>query len=255
MRRYFGRYYFDNSWKRYVSIWHIADYQKSKKNEKRLLDPRTVALQKLSPLFQQEAELYKKLSIFFEFKSFEKGEVITKQDEIIDNIFWILDGAVRVTRVVPFISKTQYGKVSQRPYDKSIPFTPVKTADTEEKVVYVEVETQLDISAGEWFPSLPTQDQFHIDKTTLFQQRFKSPVEHQYTASLKTLVAFVPFADFVDLAPESAVIAMIQSTPTHQSNMGEIQQLYLEHRNWESYKKQTMRNLEKDIEAKKLRNQ
>ena len=96
----------------------------------------------------QQPIFFSKIGVFFEYQVWEKGDVIQMPNKQIDYLYWIISGECRVSRQLPYISKTAMGRTVYRPFDPKDEFFAIKTHEFEEKMVDFEVETQENLVQG-----------------------------------------------------------------------------------------------------------
>lgn len=210
------------------------------KDTKEVVDPRILKLKVDSKFFLESPAFFTKIALFFEIQTWEKGDVIQGQNNPIDNFFWIIEGSCSVSRDVPFVSKTLYGKTSFIAYNPGDHFTPIKNADGEEKMVSFELQTQENLEVGDWFPYIPLpvkSFQREFEKEDIFKYRLFNNSEYTVTAMGKVSTVRIGFDDFMDLAPKATIESLEEMSSLHRFDLRMLQNQYLEQRAWENMKK------------------
>lgn len=223
-----------------------------------VIDPRAFQLENTA-IFQQLPSLFFKIAVFFEFKTWEKDQIIQKQGENITTFYWIIRGAVKVSKIVPFISKSNNGKVTLKSYNGQ-EFQSVKKQYEEEKLVQIELETQGSLQQGDWMPYIPIDANLitspNWSEESYFLCRTSSPSECQLTAEDNVLTASISFLDLIAVTTTPGLQLFFENTPVYRFPMEVLQEQYLDQRKWESHKKGIVEEVinRKGIERERARN-
>lgn len=207
------------------------------------VDSRSYALESTA-IFQQLPAYLSKLALFFEFHTYEKDDVIQKQDDSIKNLHWIIKGSVNVTKIVPFISKSNNGKVVLKAYVKDQEFVPFKKGNEEEKLLLIELGIQDALHPGDWFPYIPLSDIPATEKNdTLYRTWLDHQSECKITAAEKVVTASITSVEFLDVCSLEVVRAFIANTYVRRFAVELLQEQYLEQRHWDSHKRSVVGEL------------
>ena len=210
---------------------------------KQAIDPRVLKLQKLSPFFHEMPQLFSKMAVFFEYQSWDKGDIIQEQGKQIDNLYWIVDGTCKVSRRIPFIVRTHYGKVSYNPYTPGEPFVTPATRDggLEEKLVEVQLQTQENLEEGHWFSYIPLAPKriqnFHFEKEDIYRYRVLYQSEYVVAADSKVNTVKITFEDFMDISNAAVIKTLDEKSDLHRFDLRMLQNQYLDQRAWDNLKK------------------
>lgn len=201
-----------------------------------------------STFFASNQSYFQKIAPFFIFQVWDKGDVIQDQDKCIDDIFWIVDGSCSISRRIPFIAKTHYGRTSYQAYTPGDPFTPTKTADLDEKITHIQLQTQENIDAGDWFSYLPMPikkiQHNEFEKELLFKNRIISPCEYIITAdSSKVSTVKLSFEDVIDFASKDVIKSLDADCSIHRFDLKLLQSQFLDQKAYQSFKRNILNEI------------
>lgn len=174
------------------------------------LEPRISVLGSMS-IFGEGPDLLMKLRPFLQFKVYEAGTELQKQGDLMQTIYWILDGNCDVSQNVSFI-QVLIGDdwIFKQVYQDALPNGP------NEKLVYKNIDSQ-NLDPGSWFPYLsgiePTQQ---LTKLDLLTSHSNHTCDLTVTAETRVMVAQISLQSFVEIASVPMLYNLHQQTSIYR---------------------------------------
>jgi hypothetical protein len=139
--------------------------------------------------FAERNDLFQRIAPHICFQTFSNGEFIFKENEIVDHVYWILEGNCIVSRTLQFLSPIIKPEVLI-PYQANAPIPENHILSA------VEIDTQ-DIGEGAYMPSL-----LRLESSD-GSRNYATKVQDAVRCEGSVLVAKLPLLTFIDKIPES----------------------------------------------------
>jgi CRP-like cAMP-binding protein len=166
--------------------------------------------------------------------SLKKGNSIIDEGTNIDRIYWIIEGKVRVTRVIPFTQNP--GSTSLQKFQVGQPLLAGA------KVVEYNLECQV-LEKGGWFPALPLTGTSELN----YQETLKKMLVNRYATGETSAFTFsclepgllcsAPITDFLTVSPSELLLELVCKPCFTEFQLEELQQEFIENLRWKALKR------------------
>ncbi|KAI8910284.1 hypothetical protein EDD86DRAFT_246666 [Gorgonomyces haynaldii] len=181
-------------------------------------------------MFKDSSLNMEKAATFFKLLNYEKDEVIFQQDSQLLELFWIVQGSVRVVGSIPFMTKrTQIGRKIVTQMRECL----LDEKPGQDETYTPQLLTLHTIDEGCSFPPMPCLD----------ENDPMSWCSTSFVADKKCYIASIQFVDFCSIAPPELLLDLLQHPHVAPFNLLQIQQAYLSKVNWESHKKSVLKKI------------
>ena len=208
------------------------------------LDPRLALLDGL-PVFKESGD---KLKRFFKVQEFANNGVLQKEGDLVNRVYWVLEGNLKVIQSVPIIRKTGTSVIEKA-------WSGSALGENESKIM-VELETA-NLSFGNCFNSLipcgPNQSTVkylghdYIDKKAFvdFYSSTNDDVSlaspYTITSNGMSVVASLAMEELCDFLSKELIYQLTFKSDVAVYSIKELQEKYLADQAWEAMKKDNMK--------------
>ena len=186
------------------------------------LDPRISFLGTLS-IFAERPDLLIKLRPVIQFKVYESGDFLQKQNSLINNLFWSLDGNCTVSQQVSFIETlgSDGDWIVEPIFEERLPIGP------NEKLVLKKIESQ-NLDAGSWFPYFyGIEPTVPLTKEALLASHKTHECECSVVADSRVIVAQISLEDFIGIASIPIIYTLNGRTSIYRFKQEFLREEYL----------------------------
>lgn len=207
------------------------------------------------PVFAGHREFLDKIMCFFKLYTYGKNHVIQEEGTQPLEIFWIIEGTCNSVKIVPFVERTIKSKTTMRA------FVPNEKLAGDENLVKLQLKTQ-ELVAGDFFPTFPLLGNNPQTIKYLGASSIAKELYHDFYSKLKVddprtycsssiitdsvvMVAAIQFNDFIQIVPSDILFSLVVQPSLHTFPLEQLQNQYLEQRQWKSHKKAILNQFHK----------
>lgn len=204
-----------------------------------------------------------RITPFVQIITFEPGEQIVNEGSQNYKLFWLVKGTCHCIKILPLVKRLMNANYAGKTY-KVIPNNPGMVLEKNDEAIREQVNIQ-EMEIGSHFPDLPLprgakpmEEVLYVNKREYMEQIKKEDPTEDSTkafvsiiAKTKVEVACVNQTDYVEFANNDMILSIINSKNIFRVPIAQLQDSYLEKRQWVSYKKKLVNEVtSKDAKAR-----
>ena len=190
-----------------------------------------------------------RIAPFIQLITYEPNERILNEGAENNKIFWLLKGSCHCTKLLPFIKRLVNSNYAGKTY-QILPSKPGDVLGPDDEILR-EFVTIHEVEPGNNFPDMPVprgsnpaEEVLYVNKKEYGEQLRKedptdmtSKADVSVIAKTKVEVAIINRVDYADYANIDMILEIINTKNIYRVPMNQLQDSYMEKRNWATYKK------------------